>query len=73
MTQEKDVEMVQMYDVMYERIYKKIVPGLFWSSERVVKVDTVKNHRLLEITCTSLPDVIIYNGKKVRLLELVEV
>ncbi len=61
--------MVQMYDISDVKRYFKIVPGLFWSSRRLVKAVTIKQERTLFIDTQHVPDKIILNGKLVTLTE----
>ncbi len=69
----KDATMVQTYDRTEIRHYIKIIPFLFWTSERIVRSDRLKDERILEIkTIGEDFDIILYNGRKVKLVDVVE-
>ena len=60
-------QMVQVYDKVKELVYTKIVPGLFWSHEEIVKKEQIGSERILDIRFTGKVDTILLNGKKLKI------
>jgi hypothetical protein len=64
---QKQIQMVQLYDKVKENVYTKIVSGLFWSHEEIVRKETVGSERILDIRFTGNVDKILINGKSINL------
>ena len=62
-------DIMQIYDVSEDRIFYKIIPGFFFDSKRIVRTDRISNWREWTIICEGMPDVVIINQKKYKLVE----
>ncbi len=67
MTKKNLPPMVQLYDVVEEQVYKRIVPGLIFSHKEVVRTEATRTELVLEIATQRIPDKIILNGKPLKI------
>jgi hypothetical protein len=59
----------QAIDFYKDREYYKIIPGFLFDEERIVRVDNLEYQQKWIIECERLPDLIIINGEKYKLVK----
>ena len=64
---------VQQFDRFVDREYYKIVGGLIFTYEKLLRSDRLEEARVLKINCDRLPDQLIINGKEYHLTEVFEI
>lgn len=69
MNKQNKPDIVQSFDFYKDRVYYKIVPGFFFSSNTVVRTDRLDNWKEWKIECEQMPDKIIINGKPYKVIE----
>jgi len=62
-------DIIQAFDFYKDRVYYKIVPGFFGSSNRVIRTDRLDNWNEWKIECQKMPDRISVNGKLYKLVQ----
>lgn len=60
--------MVQLYDRETVRVYERRFSAFIFSWWETVHTDKIGRELLLQIDSPSMPDLVIYNGKRMRLV-----
>ena len=64
----KQTDIVQAYDYSIDREYYKKSGGFIFSYTTLVRTDRLKNWKQWNIICEELPDDILINGNKYKLI-----
>lgn len=69
-TTHKKEDIMQVYDVSKVKEYYKIQSGFLFSSQTLIRTDSIKDWKEWNIQCQKLPDVLLINGKEYKLYNL---